>query len=86
MGAILETVRLRNRAFNQWLIGRFAGIHREKELIRPSGIFLDNVGLFFDRPLGSGKRYCDRGHAVFNSGGRFGGVRRAHLGPFTNRQ
>lgn len=46
MGAILETVRLRNRAFNQWLIGRFAGIHREKELIRPSGIFWTMLGCF----------------------------------------
>lgn len=45
-GAVLETVRLRNGGFNQWLIGRFAGIHRDKEVHRPSGIFWTLLGCF----------------------------------------
>lgn len=46
IGAVLETLRLRNSVFNQWLIGRFAGIHREKEIHRPSGIFWTMLGCF----------------------------------------
>lgn len=46
LGALLEAVRLRNGALNQWLVRRFAGIHREKELSRPSGIFWTLLGCF----------------------------------------
>jgi dolichol kinase len=46
LGAVLEAVRLRNSAFNHWLIGRFSGIHREKEIHRPSGIFWTLAGCF----------------------------------------
>lgn len=45
-GALLEAVRLRHVALNQWLVGRFGGIHREKELSRPSGIFWTLLGCF----------------------------------------
>lgn len=46
LGTILEAVRLRHAAFNQWLIGRFGGIHREKEIHRPSGIYWTLLGCF----------------------------------------
>lgn len=46
LGALLEAVRLRNGELNQWLVRRFAGIHREKELSRPSGIFWTLLGCF----------------------------------------
>ncbi len=44
--AIVEAVRLRNPALNQRLIARFGGIHREKEIDRPSGIFWTLAGCF----------------------------------------
>ncbi|MBK8574783.1 MAG: hypothetical protein IPN90_03565 [Elusimicrobia bacterium] len=46
VGAIVEAVRLRNVVFNQWLIRQFGGIHREKEIDRPSGIFWTLLGCF----------------------------------------
>lgn len=46
VGAIGEAVRLRHNSFNQWLISRFGGIHREKEKDRPSGIFWTLLGCF----------------------------------------
>ncbi len=46
VGAIGEAVRLRNNGINQWLVGRFGGIHREKEVNRPSGIFWTLLGCF----------------------------------------
>lgn len=46
VGAIVETVRLRNPALNRWLIDRFAGIHRDKETARPSGIVWTLAGCF----------------------------------------
>ncbi len=46
VGAMGEAVRLRHSCFNQWLMGRFGGIHREKEKDRPSGIFWTLLGCF----------------------------------------
>lgn len=46
LGALLEALRLRNVGVNQWLIRRFGGIHREKEVTRPSGIFWTLLGCF----------------------------------------
>jgi dolichol kinase len=46
LGAGLEAGRLRHAPLNQWLLVRFAGIHREKEVHRPSGIFWTLVGCF----------------------------------------
>lgn len=46
LGAGLEAGRLRHGPFNAWLLGRFAGIHREKEVHRPSGIFWTLAGCF----------------------------------------
>lgn len=44
--AVVETVRLRNAAFNERLITLFGGIHREKEAHRPSGILWTLGGAF----------------------------------------
>ncbi len=46
VGVIVETLRLRNPALNRWLIDRFAGIHRDKETTRPSGIVWTLAGCF----------------------------------------
>jgi dolichol kinase len=42
--AVLEAVRLRNPGFNQKLIKLFGGIHRPKEMNRPSGILWTLAG------------------------------------------
>ncbi|MBL8023611.1 MAG: hypothetical protein JNK54_04940 [Elusimicrobia bacterium] len=47
MGALLEALRLRLSTLNQWLLGWFGGIHREKEVRQPSGIFWTITGCFW---------------------------------------
>jgi dolichol kinase len=42
--AVLEAVRLRRPRFNQWLIKVFGGIHRAKEVNKPSGILWTLAG------------------------------------------
>ncbi|MBL0350699.1 MAG: hypothetical protein IPP68_10070 [Elusimicrobia bacterium] len=39
VSAVVEAVRLRNPRVNEFLLSRFGGIHREKEIDKPSGIF-----------------------------------------------
>lgn len=41
-----EAVRLRRPAVNRFFLERFGGIHREKEVHRPSGIFWTLAGCF----------------------------------------
>jgi hypothetical protein len=85
VGAIGEAVRLRNNGINQWLVGRFGGIHREKEVNRPSGIFWTLLGCFLTALLCAGTGHCDRGHALFDSGGRSGGICGAVVGSAAHR-
>jgi dolichol kinase len=46
VASIFEAVRLRHVGFNHWLILKFGGIHREKEIHRPSGIYWTMWGCF----------------------------------------
>jgi dolichol kinase len=44
--AALEALRLRRPEFNRMLLERFGGIHRDKEIDRPSGILWTLLGCF----------------------------------------
>lgn len=44
--AVAETVRLHHQPFNDRLMSLFGGIHREKEMHRPSGILWTLAGAF----------------------------------------
>ncbi|PCI40016.1 MAG: hypothetical protein COB53_02225 [Elusimicrobia bacterium] len=46
LSLLVETFRLRNRGFNNWLINRLGGIHREKEKNKMSGIVWTSLGCF----------------------------------------
>jgi dolichol kinase len=54
----LEFLRLRRPEINAWLIGKFGGIHRESEVMSPSGIFWTLLGcwltmiIFVDKLIG----------------------------------
>lgn len=43
---VLEAVRLRRSDLNRWLVTAFGGIHRDRELVSPSGIYWTLLGSF----------------------------------------
>src|SRR5262245_26955973 len=42
--AAVEFLRLRRPELNAWFLSRFKGIHRDSEVVRPSGIFWTLAG------------------------------------------
>jgi hypothetical protein len=47
---VVEFLRLRRPELNHWLLQKFGGLHRESEIMQPSGVFWDTSRLLVDDP------------------------------------
>ena len=54
--ALVEFVRLRRPELNAWLLGQFGGLHREKEIMHPSGIYWTILGCWLTMLVFTNKR------------------------------
>ncbi len=53
---IVEFLRLRRPELNAWFLKRFGGIHRESEVMQPSGIFWTLLGSWLTMTIFTSKR------------------------------
>jgi len=52
----VEFIRLRRPELNAWFLGKFGGIHRESEIMSPSGIFWTLLGCWLTMVIFTNKR------------------------------
>src|SRR5258707_229325 len=54
--SIVEFLRLRRPELNAWFLRKFGGLHRESEIMQPSGIFWTLLGCWLTMAVFTSKR------------------------------